>query len=179
MLLKGGWWGILFSAIKEILAHSRFFKCGINKNRALPHLLVLFSFIGLFIVTSLEFFGEQLLHIMELPLSLGHPIKLLANLSGIALLIGIGLVFNNRLKDKETPSTYWDWSLIGVILTVGVTGFLVEIFRLLNVALFAYAFYLLHLSFVFALFIYLPYSKFAHLAYRTLAIVNEKYSTKA
>jgi len=75
-------------------------------------------------------------------------------------------------------STYWDWSLIFVILCVGITGFCAEIFRLIHIAKWSYGFYLLHAGFVFALFVYLPYSKFAHLAYRTIAMIHEKYYEK-
>ncbi|MDL1966589.1 MAG: heterodisulfide reductase, partial [Candidatus Desulfofervidus auxilii] len=98
--------------------------------------------------------------------------------SGIALIVGAVMLLANRLSDKDTVSTYWDWSLIGMILAVGLTGLGAEIFRLVNIASLAYGIYVLHLACVFVLFIYLPYSKFAHLAYRTLAMVYERYSTK-
>ncbi len=177
MLLKGGWWGIIFSTIKEILAHSRFRKCGTSQNRATPHLLLLWSFIGLLIVTAIVFIAEDFLH-AEVPFAMTNPVKILANVSGIALIVGAVMLLANRLSDKDTTSTYWDWSLIGMILAVGVTGLGAEIFRLVNIASLAYGIYVLHLACVFVLFIYLPYSKFAHLAYRTLAMVYERYSRK-
>ncbi|CAD7781464.1 MAG: hypothetical protein KCCBMMGE_01093 [Candidatus Methanoperedenaceae archaeon GB37] len=96
----------------------------------------------------------------------------------LALVVGVLMLMGNRLSDKDTVSTYWDWSLIGMILAVGLTGLGAEIFRLVNIASLAYGIYVLHLACVFVLFIYLPYSKFAHLAYRTLAMVYERYSTK-
>ncbi len=177
MLLKGGWWGIIVSSLKEILLHERFRKCGAAKERTVPHLLLLWSFIGLAIVTAYVFVAEDIFH-AECPFPLSHPIKLLANLSAIAFLIGIFWLAKNRLADKDSVSTGWDWSLIFVIMAVGVTGVLAEVFRLAEVAFLAYGFYLLHLSSVFVLFVYLPFSKFAHLAYRTLAYIHEKYYSK-
>ncbi|MDL1970912.1 MAG: quinone-interacting membrane-bound oxidoreductase complex subunit QmoC [Candidatus Desulfofervidaceae bacterium] len=178
MLLKGGWWGILFSTAKEILSHARFRKCGASANRTVPHFLLLWSFIGLFIVTGIGFVAEYIFHI-ELPFPMTNPVKWLANISAVALILGALMILINRLQDKDAPKTYWDLSLIWIILAVGVTGALAEIFRLVEMAFWAYGFYLLHLASVFVLFLYLPYSKFAHLAYRTLAMVYEKYSSKA
>jgi len=177
MLLKGGWWGILFSTAKEILSHTRFRKCGASADRTIPHLLLLWSFIGLLVVTGVGFVAEYILHI-ELPFPMTNPVKWLANASAAALIMGALMILINRLQDKDASKSYWDLSLILIILTVGVTGTLAEVFRLIHIAIFAYGFYLLHLASVFVLFLYLPYSKFAHLAYRTLAIVYDKYSSK-
>ncbi len=178
MLVKGGWWGILYSSLKEILGHTRFRKCGAAKERTVPHLLLMWSFIGLLVVTTFVFIAEDIFHV-EAPFPLVHPIKILANLSAVAFLIGIFWLMKNRMTDRDSVSTYWDWSLIFVIMAVGVTGVLAEGFRLAHVAFLAYGFYLLHLSSVFALFVYLPFSKFAHLAYRTLVYVHEKYYGKS
>ncbi|MDL1956888.1 MAG: quinone-interacting membrane-bound oxidoreductase complex subunit QmoC [Candidatus Desulfofervidus auxilii] len=177
LILKGGWIGIIISTLKEILAHSRFYKCEANKGRALPHMLLLWSFIALAIVTSIDVLAEYILHI-EIPFPLSHPVKILANLGGILLLIGILTILINRIQDKQTVSTYWDWSLIIVILAVGITGFCAEFFRLIHIAKLAYGSYLIHVGFVFTLFVYLPYSKFAHLVYRTVAMVHERYYGK-
>jgi hypothetical protein len=104
-------------------------------------------------------------------------VKLLALASGVALLIGIILVISNRYKDKpaESTTTYLDWSLIIAIVGVAVTGFLTWIGRVGNLGTFAYIIYFVHLMCVFYLIAYLPYSKLAHLVYRTVAMGYAAY----
>ena len=57
-----------------------------------------------------------------------------------------------------------------------VTGILSEVLRLADVRMLAYPVYFIHLVTVFFLFAYAPYSKMAHMVYRTTALVFAKYS---
>ena len=62
---------------------------------------------------------------------------------------------------------------------VALTGILSEIMRLAQFGLWMYSIYFVHLVLIFALFLYAPYSKFAHLAYRTVALAGaEPWSPK-
>jgi quinone-modifying oxidoreductase subunit QmoC len=58
---------------------------------------------------------------------------------------------------------------------VGATGMLSWGLRLADMEV-GYFVYYLHLIFIWSLFAYAPYSKFAHLFYRTTAMVFAKYS---
>ena len=60
-------------------------------------------------------------------------------------------------------------------MAVGVTGFGSEIIRLLGMPTLGYIVYFCHLVSVMMLFLYMPYTKFAHIAYRTTAMAFEKY----
>jgi len=62
------------------------------------------------------------------------------------------------------------------VVLVIATGILVELVRLVvpGVPVVAVALYVLHLSVVTTLFLTFPYSKFAHMLYRTLAMVHEQ-----
>jgi quinone-modifying oxidoreductase subunit QmoC len=48
------------------------------------------------------------------------------------------------------------------------------VLRLAEVPEVAYPFYVVHLLFVYSLFVYFPYSKFAHVIYRILANTHAK-----
>lgn len=165
----------LISAVTEILSHVRFKKCEVNQSRSTAHLLVFYSFIGLAITTGLAVFYLYVLG-KPSPYPLISPLKIIGNISAIALIVGIVLVILNRLNDKEKagPGTYFDWLFIGVVSVVAVTGILAELTRLAGLAILAYPIYFLHLVSVFFLFFYAPYSKLAHMVYRTMAIVYSK-----
>jgi quinone-modifying oxidoreductase subunit QmoC len=166
--------------IPTILRHSKFSQCTANKDRYLSHILVLFSFLGLFVVTNCFFVALYILQVPG-PYSLGNPVKILANISAVALLVGVVLMISNRLKDRGEnigKGSYYDWSLIYLVLGLVVTGILSELTRLAHLPVIAYPIYFAHLVFVFCLFAYLPFSKLAHLVYRTLAMAYSRYSER-
>jgi len=165
----------LIKVIPTILKHSKFSECGENKERSSGHLMVLYSFIGLFIVTNIFFVTLYGLQIHG-PYSQINPVKWLANISGVALVAGGYLLMKSRMDKKDQTSSYKDWYLIGLVLGLGVSGMLTEITRLAGWAAVSYALYFIHLVFVFNLFAFLPFSKLAHLVYRTLAMAYAEYS---
>ncbi len=178
----------------EVLRNSQLQDCGNEpqeKTRFQGHLLVMYGFIALFIVTSFvavghwfgAFFLEHLLGLNDpitkliafagaTPMPLWSPVKLLANAGAAALLLGLVFLTLRRASlDKEKQGSSWyDWYLLTVIWVVGLTGVLSEFFRLANFETLAYPTYYLHLISVFMLIAYLPWSKLGHLVYRTVAL---------
>ena len=181
----------LLPSVVEIVKHKRFNECGANHSRILGHLPLMLAFIALLIVTSYAFIAKDIVSLFvnpELsqalhgPIAMTNPIKWLANIGAIALIVGVGILWANRSRMEEeqgTAATFYDWFLIVEIMAVGVTGFLAQMFRLMPVPVLAYAFYFMHLCAVFMLFLYMPYTKFAHLVYRTVAYAFEKYRASA
>ena len=168
----------LLRVIPTILKHDKFNECESNKDRATPHMMVLYSFVGLFIVTGIFFL---VLYVFQTPgpYSLFNPVKWLANISGAALVIGSGLMIKNRLDKKEEQLTYYkDWFILGVVFTLGLTGMLTEMTRLAHLEYISYFFYYLHLIAIFNLFAFLPFSKMAHLVYRLTAMTYAEYSNR-
>jgi len=167
--------------IPTIILHRKFSECTDNNDRQIAHLLTMYGFIGLFIVTSIFFvvmYGSYLLPSGALhgPWSQLNPVKWLANISGIALIIGTSLLIKNRSAKKDQKSTYFDWYLVYMAFGLGVTGMGAQLARLAGLAGVSFAVYYIHLILVWALFAYLPFSKLAHLVYRTVAMTYNEYA---
>ncbi len=192
----------LIATVKEILFHKKFDKCETNKDRSLTHKLVFYGFIGLFITTNWAVFNLYILgwdspyfiknEIYNAPQGLidtfglkGLKIyfvvyKLFGNISALALLVGAIMVITNRLKDKGFVSltSLYDWVFAGMILAVCITGILAEALRVVGAASIAYPMYFIHLVCVFYIIAYIPFSKLAHLVYRTTAITYAKMANR-
>ncbi len=169
--------GVIESAIKvifTILKHDKFSECSENKPRATSHLMVLYGFIGLFIVTNVFFFTLYGLGIHG-PYSQMNPFKWLGNVAGVSLVIGSFLMIRQRLSNPDMTTNYKDWYLLGLVFGLGATGMLTEITRLADLAGLSYGLYFAHLILIFNLFAYLPFSKLAHLVYRTTAMIYAEY----
>ena len=165
------------ATVKEILSHSKFKKCEETKYRYLGHLGIMYGFLLIAIGTGIAFFMMYGLNIHP-PFSQLSPPKVLGHVGVITLILGLILVIRGRLSEDESVSktTYQDWYLLAVLLAVAVTGQLVEFIRFAGIAWLAYWGYIVHLVFVFALIGYFPYSKFAHMFYRFVAILHSKYT---
>ncbi|MDP2157509.1 MAG: quinone-interacting membrane-bound oxidoreductase complex subunit QmoC [Nitrospirota bacterium] len=187
--VKGPMLAMILETFFEFMTHKRFEKCDVTNDRSKTHMFVFFGFVGLAITTTWaivyiyghEFFGIQKtfwLNFGESPYPLYDPMKILGNFSAVILLAGILQVITNRRKNTEKAGSgsYYDWLFISVITTIVVTGILSEVLRLADVRMLAYPTYFIHLVSVFFLFAYAPYSKMAHMAYRTTALVFAKYS---
>ena len=83
--------------------------------------------------------------------------------------------------DSWPRSRHWaSWVLVWSIFLVVVSGFATEALHYLRMAPHRHVAYFIHLVFVFALLVYLPYSKFAHLLYRMTAMVfAERFGREA
>ena len=173
----GGLARALFSVLPTILKHSKFTECGENKDRATAHIMVLYSFIGLFIVTNIFF---VVLYVFQIhgPYSQMNPVKWLANVSGIALVIGSALMIKSRMSKTDQVSSYKDWYLLWLVFGLGASGMLTEMTRLADIASLSYSLYFIHLIFVFNLFMFLPFSKLAHFVYRTVAMAYGEYGNR-
>lgn len=177
----------LMPVLSKILRHEKFNDCEANKIRYYAHLAIFYGFVLCLIATSISAGGiwaEKLFfkgkEFFLPPWSLFSVVKLAGNLGGIAILVGCLLVLYNRSvnKDKAGASTYLDSVFTWTILFVAITGFLTQFARMAQAAFWAYLFYGIHLVFVFYLLAYLPYSMFAHMIYRTVAMIFAEFSNR-
>jgi len=175
--VEGNLVGNLIETLKDILLHNRFRLCETTYTRSTNHLFLVFGFIFLAIVTGWGFLNEWVLH-NESPYFLLSPIKLLAMVGTVGLLYGIFNIIKERQANAEKAGygSYYDWLLIYVVFAVGATGLGAWLFRLLHIRILAYPTYFLHLTSVFFLFFYAPYTKMAHMVYRTVAMLYARMS---
>ena len=161
--------------VKDLLTHKKFKDCDATANRYWGHLLLFYGFAGMVLTTAL---AAVLYYVASYPFAWYHPVKILGNVSGAVFLVGLGMVLIERLKGgKLAPnSNYSDWLFIVVIGATVLTGIICQVARLAGSAVPAYGWYFVHLLLVFFLLAYLPYSKFAHLLFRTVAYVHARHS---
>ncbi len=157
------------AAIGLIAGHSQF--CATRPALRWGHLLIFWGFVGLAVVGTVVGVGTML-GVMHTPLATTSVFKLLANACALVIAVGLAWRVYDRLADPLTRAhtTFTDWAFLGIIFGVAVTGIAAEALRLLSVASIMYPVYFVHLVLVFALFLYAPYTKFAHLIYRTVAV---------
>jgi len=176
----------LWPSVVEIVTHRRFKECGDQNNRVTGHLPLMLAFMALFVVTIWSLVKNDIIGLFAPswigPMHIWDPFKILANVAAVALLFGIFVLWKERTKTEETgetSKTFYDWFLIWMIAAVGITGLSAEILRWLGIPSLGYIVYFCHLVSVMMLFLYLPYTKFAHIAYRTTAMAFEKYRESA
>jgi len=169
---QGSLVGSIIGTLVDILKHDRFGKCDVASGRKWAHMLVFFGFVLLAIATAFAGFYEWVLHLHG-PYPFSDPIKWFGVSGSVALALGFILVVINRLAiaGKAGIGSYYDWLFIGVVITVGTTGILAMVIRLANMPGPAYTIYFVHLVSIFFLFAYAPYTKMAHMVYRTTAMV--------
>lgn len=181
----------LLPALGEIATHKRFSDCGTGAaKRHWGHLLVMWGFVGAAVTSGILilylyrqsplFSWIPLPQAHDYPLPLNHWVKWLGNLSALALVVGAVLLLVNRARSDDPQvggTTAFDRFFLWVVAAVILTGVLSETLRFVAPPAAAVTVYLLHLSVVMTLFITFPYSKFAHILYRTLAIIHQRMAT--
>jgi len=192
--------GLVASVIRTltpVFSHGKFGQCEGQTSRRLAHLGAFYGFAALFLVSvwaviALYMINPFIAEDLAYPFGFWNPWKLLANAGCIILILGCLKAIVDRVRrPKEVgASTSFDWIFVWLLLAVGVTGLTTEILRFVadpgvhaaeqmgwtGLQHFAYAVYFVHLVFVFDLLIYLPYSKFAHVVYRTVALVYAEHT---
>ena len=142
-----------------------------SQRRRRFHQLTMWGFVLCFLSTSVATLYDYLLGlpapypIWQLPVVLGIS-------GGIGLLIGpTGLVYDKIKSEAATlPEKYYgmDYAFLAALFFVSLSGFVLLGLRstsYMGISL------LIHLGFVLAFFLTIPYSKFVHSIYRALALV--------
>jgi len=163
---------LLTSLIKvitnEIILQKRFRDCS-ESDRYLPHLALFWGFAGLFLATILVFGAD----FYGFPEIFRLFAKIMGIIFGLILLYGAGYFILLRLQRPNNYSEYShpsDWLFLLWMFLAGLTGFILDIFKWLNLPWPTYIAFAFHLVIVFNLLVTAPFTKFAHALYRPLAL---------
>jgi ferredoxin len=181
-------WGAARDTVKELAAQTRFVDCAAQGSartdpwylsRRWVHLAIMWGFLGLFAATILDF----LFKVPGSSVPFWYPARLLGTASGLVLLYGTTVAMVRRLThgggSSFVHSLLSDWLLLGLLWSVALTGFLLEIAVYQPTgSTWGYVAFLLHVVLALELLILLPFTKFAHMFYRPLALWVFNLSSK-
>lgn len=192
------WGRSLVAGLKRVVWHDDFAECGHEAQRHSNHSLVFYAMAGLVVVDLWVLVARfnPLRSGLVYPMAFSNPWKLLANLAGLVLLIGCTSMLLQRLDRADRlqlatrssglpdyathrSGTYSDWLLLALLVVAALTGFATEGLHFLRVDGARHAAYAVHLVSVLTFFLILPYSKLAHVVYRSAALVfAERFGTR-
>jgi quinone-modifying oxidoreductase subunit QmoC len=166
------------SVFRRIVWHQDFARCHNQAPRRVSHSLVTYSMLALVLVDIWVITARYnpLRGGLVYPLGILDPWKMLANLAGTLLIVGCLVMCRDRLRCPSDASprptgTYFDWQLLALLLAVAITGFITEALHFMRLDAERVWAYGLHLVTVLTFFVLLPYSKLAHVAFRTVALL--------
>jgi quinone-modifying oxidoreductase subunit QmoC len=172
---KGSFVGSLLPVLGEIATHKRFGSCETAATRRWAHFCLLWGFVGAAFASGLLVIS---LYVTKdpLPLAQTHPYKIIGNLAMVLLVVGGLWLLVNRLTApaKAGESRAYDTFFLSVVVAVILTGGLTELGAFVFPPVVASIVYVIHLGTILTMFLTVPFSKFAHMVYRTLAMVHER-----
>jgi ferredoxin len=192
------YWNEAKFLITQFCTQKEFGKCK-DRQQWIVHLAIMTGYATIFLlvvifINGLPFMGVRFLMFQRGWESIGsnleypflHPIRLLGYYAFFAIMYGtsyamIGRIRKSKPQYKNSHGT--DWMFLVLLQVTSVTGILINLTRLMDKPFSTYAIYVIHLmAAVPMLVLEVPFSKWAHLAYRpvvlTLLRVKEKYIAK-
>lgn len=133
------------------------------RKRWFLHMLVFYGFVGLMFTTTLD----DIVNHGANPLPLDSPVKILGNISGLALIIGATPMLLRGFKltknnSESEPLSFADRVFLPVLYLATLTGFLTEILDYGGIIIGAETIYFIHIGVVTALLASAPWTRFVH-----------------
>ena len=174
----GSWLRQLVPTVfKESLLQSRSEECPSDKTakermkgRWFTHMMIFWGFLGLLASTMLRY---TMVPTNGAVVPLYDPVRLLGTISGVLLAYGTLAMMVKRFRKSEisTRSTrFTDWVFLALLFLTGVSGFVLEASSYGGSGVLIDYSLATHLIVVFELLIMAPFTKFAHVIYRPVAI---------
>ncbi len=164
--------------VVHLLTQKLFLSCK-DKSRWIKHFLLVTGYLIMFslVVIFLEWFQTDNIYPVY------HPQRWVGYYAAVVLIYFSAEIIIGRIRKREQIhkfSDFHDWMFpIGLFL-MGVTGMFVHVFRYLELPLATYYSYVIHLIVAFVwLVVVVPFSKWTHLLYRSLAVYYQAVIEKA
>jgi ferredoxin len=144
------------------------------------HAAVVWGFLGLLAATILDY-GLDIIGLKPTgtPVPIWYPVRLLGTFAGALLLYGTTVLIIRRLRRSgqaaklSLPS---DWTFLVLLWLSGLTGFAIEVALYFPGApVWGYWVFLFHVAIAMELVLLAPFTKFAHAAYRPVALAVHAY----
>ena len=155
-------------ALREVALQERFGECEDLKNRRLAHLAVSWGFMGMFVATCII----AAIDFKWIPLPRWVSL-VVGSVSGVAALGGLAYYLSIRIARRveyAKRSHHTDWVFLILLALSVVSGYVMLAFRFLHMPMAAYGTFAFHMIVVFDLLMSLPFTKFAHIVYRPVAL---------
>ena len=166
----------LMAAVFEIIKHANFKKCETNTKVYYAHLGIMYGCIFLLVATGVT----AILHYTagwHSPWGILSVTKISAIIGTTLVSAGLLLAIIRRLADPDAgKSSFGDWFLIIMLSLTVLSGLATWLFRVAEWETITYWAYLVHIVCFFEFFIYLPFTKAAHIFYRLTAMTWSYYT---
>jgi quinone-modifying oxidoreductase, subunit QmoC len=175
--------GAVVAALADALLHRRFRECDSQSNEAtskvqpwylrpwVVHAAVMGGFLAMLLATTLDF----MLKPIGSPVPPWYPMRILGAAGGLVCLYGLAVVLLRRAQGAEAPyskSTFADWFFPLLMTATVLTGLFCEVIVYLpSPTSLGHMVFFAHVVLAMDLVAMLPLTKFAHVLYRTLALV--------
>lgn len=147
------------------------------RRRWLIHFLTLWGFVALFAATVIHYGGD----IIGVPEAVAEaaitPVaRTIGTLGGLAMMYGVTWFMINRHQKVSAAAQHSspsDWIFLWMLWITGLTGFIIELslfFPQGHPQPWAYALFLVHVAIAMELVLFMPFTKFAHVMYRPVAL---------
>lgn len=186
---------IYITQAKELIIHfltqKKFGECT-DRMQWIVHLLIMTGYSTIFLLVVVFTAGgihiiglswEGIMFQRDVIYPFFHPMRLLGYYATFAILYGTTYAMIGRIRKNKAPyksSHGTDWMFLILLQLTTLTGILIHFTRILDLPLTTYILYVVHLMVAIPMLVLeVPFSKWAHLAYRPVVLyltkVKEKY----
>lgn len=145
------------------------------RRRWFIHAMTIWGFIGLLIATSLDY-GLDVIGVKETgtAIPIWYPSRAIGTIGGLMLMYGVTFFMVNRWQKYNRAATVSkpsDWTFLVLLWVTGFTGFLIEVALYVPpTPAWGYWVFLVHVAIAMELLLFVPFTKFAHVIYRPVAL---------